>query len=429
MLRVRTNHARPGMELAMPVFHPRRHDTLLLKPGVRLEPRTIARLRELNLPELWIRYPMLEEISEYVNPAVYAERARLSRQIADAFDTLSAHVDADLDFVEFRSTMNDMIALLSEQPHTGLFLSEIVESGQPMLRHAANVGFISVLTGLKLGFYLMKERSRLVATHARSVASLGVAGVLHDVGMLRLDEGTLRRWNTTGDENDPAWREHVSIGYNLVRGELEPSAAAAVLHHHQRFDGSGFPPRVTFGGEHVPLAGSDIHVFARIVAAAELFNRTKHPACAPGAEEFARPSIPTVRALRLMLSEPMRSWIDPVVLRGLLSVVPAYPPGTIVKLNSGVRAVVTSWTPLDPCRPVVHEINEDGERIEATLGSVVDLRETPDEYIIEADGEDVSGDNFAPETPDDFDLNAIARRMYNAAEDLEADQKPERKAG
>ncbi len=423
MLRVRTNHARPGMELAMPVYHPRRHDTLLLKPGVHLESRTIARLREMNLPELWIRYPMLEQISEYVNPAVYAERARLSRQIADAFDTFSTHVDAELDFVEFRSTMNDMISLLVEQPRTGIYLSEIVESGQPMLRHAANVGFISVLMGLKLGFYLMKERSRLVGTHAKSVASLGVAGVLHDIGMLRLDDDTLRRWNKTGDEGDPAWREHVQIGYNMVRGELEPSAAAAVLHHHQRYDGTGFPARITFGGDEVPISGSDIHVFARIVAAAELFNRTKHPACSPGAEAFDRPSIPTVRALKLMVSGPMRRWVDPVVLRGLISVVPAYPPGTVVRLNSGVRAVVTSWSPLDPCRPEVHEINDTGERIDTALGSVIDLREVPDEYIVEADGEDVSDDNFAPESADDFDLGAIARRMVNAAEDLRAPRK------
>lgn len=419
MLRVRTNHAKAGMELAMPVYHPRRHDTLLLKAGVRLEDRTIARLREMNLPELWIRYPLLEQISEYVNPAVFAERARLSRQIADAFDTFGACVDAELDFVEFRSAMNDMISLLVEQPRTAIYLSEIVESGQPMLRHAANVGFISVLMGLKLGFYLVKERSRLAGTHAKSVANLGVAGVLHDIGMLRLDEETLLRWNTTSDESDPAWREHVKIGYNLVRGELEPSAAAAVLHHHQRFDGTGFPQRVTFSGEEVPIEGSDIHIFARIVAAADLFNRTKHPASAPGAEVIGRPSIPTVRALKMMLTPPMRDWVDPVVLRGLLSVVPAYAPGTIVRLNSGVRAVVIGWSPLDPCRPEIHEIDDSDELLDPSLGGEIDLREFPDEHIVEADGEDVSEDNFAPAKPDDFDIGAIARRMINGAEEAE----------
>ena len=88
MLRVRTAHAKPGMELAMPVFHPKRHDTLLLRTGVKLEAATIRRLREMNMPELWIRYPSLEVVSDYVNPAVYAQRATVTRQIAEIGDIL-----------------------------------------------------------------------------------------------------------------------------------------------------------------------------------------------------------------------------------------------------------------------------------------------------------------------------------------------------
>ncbi len=431
MLRVRTAQARAGMELAMPVFHPKRHDTLLLRTGVKLEPATIRRLREMNMPELWIRYPSLEVVSDYVNPAVYAQRAVVTRQIADAYDTFSTHVDAELDFGDFRDAMNGMIGMLSEQPRTALFLSEMVEAGQPEVRHASNVAFLSVLMGLRLEFYLMKERSRLRGAYAKNVANLGVAGMMHDIGMLRLDEETIERWEQTGDEEDEAWREHVMIGYNLVRGELEPSAAAAVLHHHQKFDGTGFPLRTTFGGEEVPMVGSDIHVYARVVAAADLFDRLMHP---PGASvDDPAASLPVVRVLRMMQQEPYRGWIDPVVLSGLISVAPPYPPGSVVRLSNGVRGVVVSWTQADPCRPEVVEVTETLEaNDDDTPGARIDLREHPDLCIAEMDGHDVTDDNFSPDDTGCPPLDSIARAMVMGAQPpgAKSPEAPEqRKAG
>ncbi len=415
MLRVRTAHAKAGMELAMPVFHPRRHDRLLLRTGVKLEKATIRRLREMNLPELWIKYPSLEVVSDYVNPAVFAKRATVTRQIADSYDSLSTHVDAELDFGDFREAMNGMITLLSEQPKSALFLSEIVESGQPGVRHASNVAFLSVLMGLKLEFYLMRERSRLGGAYAKKVANLGVAGMMHDIGMLRLDEDTVKRWEQTGDETDEAWREHVKIGYNLVRGELEPSAAAAVLHHHQKFDGTGFPFRTTFGGDQVPMQGSQIHIYARVIAAADLFDRLLH---APGRQEAGTdaPPTPVVRVLSRMQQKPYRDWVDPVVLSGLISVAPPYPPGSVVRLSNGVKGVVVSWAAGDPCRPEVMEISESldasGDHGE---GARIDLREYPRLCVAEIDGEDVVEDNFSPEDTGCPALESIAQAMVNGA--------------
>ncbi|QKK07126.1 MAG: hypothetical protein HND58_02425 [Planctomycetota bacterium] len=138
----------------------------------------------------------------------------------------------------------------------------------------------------------------------------------------------------------------------MLRGGVGPSAAAAVLHHHQRFDGSGFPHRETFHGDPQPVNGTDIHIFARIVAVADVFDRLRHPApTAPGAEE--PDPVPVVRVLRQMLRTEMAGWFDPIILHALVHAVPAFPPGSVVTLNDGRRAVVVSWDPLNPCRPTV----------------------------------------------------------------------------
>ncbi|HCT44936.1 MAG TPA: hypothetical protein DF699_06965, partial [Phycisphaerales bacterium] len=159
-----------------------------------------------------------------------------------------------------------------EDPDAALFIGEIADTGSPAIRHGANVGYLAMLMGLRLDFYLLRERSRLTPRLAKDVTSLGVAAMLHDIGMTRLKASVLKRWADEHDHTDPAWREHVDLGYEMVRGHVEPSAAAAVLHHHQRYDGSGFPVRKR-NGKVAGLDGSSIHIFARILIVADLYDR------------------------------------------------------------------------------------------------------------------------------------------------------------
>lgn len=412
MLRVPISQAEPGMTLALPVYHPQNLSTVLLKANAELERRTVDRLRDIGIPEIWIRYPRLETISRFASPGVMAARAGMAGEVATAFDAAGKTVHARLDFNAYRKAMGALMQKLVADTESAIFISELVDSGKPAVRHGANVGFISVLMGLRLGFYLLRERKRLPAMLAKDVTNLGVAAMLHDIGMTRLPEPVLRRWQQTHDETDPEWRRHTDIGFDLVRGNIEPSAAASVLHHHQRFDGSGFPERTTLSNTREAVAGQSIHIFARIIAAADMYDRLVNPAADPAANAEEHPSIPPVRALNTLLSEPHRSRIDPVVLRALLSVCPAFPPGSIVTLSSGLRAVVADWCSLDPCRPVVQELThfEDEQEVET-----IDLRERPDLSIIEFEGTDVRRDVFAPKFSNEFDLMHIEKLMTNAA--------------
>jgi HD-GYP domain-containing protein (c-di-GMP phosphodiesterase class II) len=411
MLRVPISQAEPGMALALPVYHPQSQSTVLLRPGAELERRTVDRLRDIGIPEIWIRYPRLGTISRFVSPGVMAARACMAGEVATAFDAAGKTMHARLDFNAYRRAMGALMQKLIANTESAIFVSELVDSGRPAVRHGANVGFISVLMGLRLGFYLLRERKRLPAMLAKDVTNLGVAAMLHDIGMTRLPEPVLRRWQQTHDDSDPEWRRHTDIGFDLVRGNIEPSAAASVLHHHQRFDGSGFPERITLQNTREAICGSSIHIFARIIAAADMYDRLVNPASDPASSPEEHPSIPPVRALNTLLREPYRSRIDPVVLRALLSVCPAFPPGSIVTLNNGMRAVIADWSAMNPCRPVVQELTcfEGVQEIEW-----IDLRERPELSIIEFEGADVRDDLFAPRFPDEFNLMHIEKLMGNA---------------
>jgi HD-GYP domain-containing protein (c-di-GMP phosphodiesterase class II) len=411
MLRVGMPFAKPGMVLAMPVYQPRRPDTVLLAPGVVLDDQMIARLGENNLREVWIRYPGMDFLAEYINPEVFEAQAALTARVAEVFDTITAGAHARLDYPRYREAVVAMVNSLLAVPKAALFIQEIAETAQPGLAHSSNVCFLSILMGLKLEDYLVAQRARLMAWNARDVTSLGVGAMLHDVGMLRLEPETVERWRRTHDELDPRWRQHVLVGYEMVKGGIEPTAAAAILHHHQKFDGTGFPKRRTPTGGEERCAGQDIHIFARIIAAADLFDRIRSPE--PPAGEPGR-RIPTVCALRRLTSAPYRDWIDPMVFKALLAVAPAYAPGTLVELSNGAQGVVAEWFPQDPCRPTVVEVDLSRAAEPGWMPRRFVLRGQTAVTVVGAEGCDVRGENFYPAYPGEFDLNLADRRLVNS---------------
>lgn len=417
MLRVPITMARPGMTLAMPVRHPARPDLVLLRAGVLLDGPCIDRLRELRMRELWIRYPSLEFLAEYVSPAIFESCARVARRIGDTFDEAAGGAGAKIDYYEYKRTVGELLENLASDPKAALFVQEIADGGSPLLRHSSNVCLLSVLMGLKLEAYLIAERKRLSAANARDVTALGVGAMLHDIGMLRLSPETLARWDATGDESDPAFREHVAHGHAAVHGEIDPSAAAVVLHHHQRVDGSGFPTRAGDDGKPLGLRAHEIHVFARIAAVADVFDRLRRGGEGPGLDPAAPQAMPTVRALRLLREPPWRDRLDPVAVRALVNVAPAFPPGSAVRLSDGRAAAVTDWDPNHPCRPSVAIVDE----LEEPAGwrrrepELIDLQNNRSLSIVEAEGFDVRDDLFDPAFPGEFDMRRLAKSISNAA--------------
>lgn len=391
MLRVCTAQARAGMVTGLAILHPRRPDTVLVEPGVELTEHAIRRLLELRVRELWIRYPGVRLVADCVDPAIMEANVKVACDIERALDAVARGAHARLDFIGYRRSIASLMERLAANPRAAVFVQEIVDASGGALAHAANTCFLSLLLGLTLGPYVARQRGRLSVAAARDASSLGVGAMLHDAGMLRLDPAVVARWEATQDERDPEFQRHVEIGHEMLREAIGPAAAVAVLHHHQRYDGTGFPRRRAPYGAGRPVAGEHIHVFARIVAAADLFDRLRHP---PGTGQ----TVPVARVLSRMLRPPLAGRLDPVVRRALLACVPPFPPGAMVTLSTGASAVVTAWTPDDPCRPRVQVLPEDawGSPEPVPAAEEIDLRDVPGVSIIRAEGCDVSADLFTP---------------------------------
>lgn len=411
MLRITVSQLRAGMTIAAPIAHPLQPGIILLNRGVTLDEAILGRLRDTGVREVWIRYPGLEELSTLSRPGVGHAAGEVARLVNTTFSASTSSVSARLDYPQYRAAVVGLLEKLADSPRAAVFLDEMAGVGCASVRHASAVAFISLLIGLRLEPWLIRHRAKIGTRRAKEIANLGIGALLHDVGMMRLSRDARARWAATGDETDAEFQAHCTLGHEMVHGEVEPTAAAVVLHHHQRYDGSGFPIVPWFGAGERPLFGDRIHPFASIVGVVDVYDRLRF-----GIDDVllhAGTPTPTVRVLKTLLEEPWRSRLDPVVRMGLLAVVPPFAPGTVVGLSDGRAAAVLDWSPLDPCRPVVQDLaprrttkngwacDEPGERI--------DLRERRDLSVVRAEGADVSGDSFGPVTAREFDLDAMMR--------------------
>lgn len=386
MLRVDLHQAKPGMRLSLPVMNPTVPDRILLRVGFELTEQIIDKLQQVGIRSVWVRYPSLDFLGDYIDLESIRVQQQVVGEIAKTFEAMQTQAAAKMRFDTYTKSVGGLIEHLITHPGAAVFLGDIADAEDDLMRHSASVMYLALLMGIKLESYVVKERKHVDPARAKDLVNLGVGAMLHDIGVLLLPEEVRHRFEKTGDEQDPDWREHTALGFRRVRGEVEPTAATVVLNHHQRTDGSGY------AGKGFPvLSDRAMHVYARIVAVADYLDTLRRPPNLP--------EQPTVWALSAILSENQRHRFDPVVLRAMVEVVPAYPPGTIVRLSDGRFAVAIDHEPDEPCRPPVQVIPDPSHLDPDNLppGDRIDLAlEPPTLYVAEFDGHDVGELNFGP---------------------------------
>jgi putative nucleotidyltransferase with HDIG domain len=131
-------------------------------------------------------------------------------------------------------------------------LADAVEAKDPYTRgHCQRVSQLAQRTARQLN---LDEEAR----HSTCLAAL-----LHDVGKIGVSDGILNKPGPLLPEEVEVVRAHARIGHDLLRGlpALE-RVAAIVLHHHEAFDGSGYPGA---------LAGEAIPIESRIVTVIDAY--------------------------------------------------------------------------------------------------------------------------------------------------------------
>jgi HD-GYP domain-containing protein (c-di-GMP phosphodiesterase class II) len=372
------------MRLAVAVTHPDKPSHELLRPGFALTDEAIRQLRALAVGILYVDYPGLEDLDQHFAVHLSPARQSVYQQIKKTILEVQRNERPVAAFSRYHEATRELITLLDagRQPcHVEMLQGT---GGKDAVSHATTVAQLALTLGLRLDQYLIQQRSRLTPAQAKQVVNLGVAGMLHDIGKAKLPPDLQNCSDAAppdGDANRELWESHARIGYELIHDDVEVTAAAAVLHHHQHFDGSGFPRGADEGGA---PAGEKIHIFSRILFAADLYDRL-----ATRPDGRRRAGVEVLHAMRTRYA----SWVDPEILRAFSAVVPPFPPGARVRLSDGTDAVVVGPNLIDPYRPPVRRI----ERRAGTLGEPILLAAAGAPSIIAVGG--VSVEQIVPPQP------------------------------
>ena len=180
--------------------------------------------------------------------------------------------------------------------------------------------------------------ARSMGLDSKRTGALCAAALLHDVGMIPALASVDLTSGRLNEREVNALRKHPDASRRIVKdiADVPVQVRKAVFQHHERLDGSGYP---------IGAVRDQICDFARVLGLADHFCNllTGWPDSDPLPAHLAIPHI----------SKTCDTLFGAELLKHLVQVVGVYPVGTIVKLESGELAVVTSVNPDDLLRPEV----------------------------------------------------------------------------
>jgi putative nucleotidyltransferase with HDIG domain len=171
-------------------------------------------------------------------------------------------------------------------------LAAAIDAKDPYTRgHSERVALLSVEIGRELGL------------DAAALRTLEFCGVLHDIGKIGVPEQVLRKPAELTPEERTLIMSHAVVGAEIVEGiEFLRSAEPAIRHHHERWDGTGYPDG---------LAGEAIPITARILQTVDIYDAliTKRP---------YKPAYSHEQACAIMREEVARGWWDRTMVEAFI---------------------------------------------------------------------------------------------------------------
>ena len=194
-----------------------------------------------------------------------------------------------------------------------LWMSRIKHENEYTAEHCLNVCILAIAFGRHLRFDVPELRV------------LGLCGLLHDVGKMRVPRVILNKRTTLTEEEFLIIKQHTIDGHKLLKEEGGTSARPidVALNHHERPDGKGYPRGLKAGG---------ISEYARIIAIVDAYDAMTSDRCYAGGMSPAD-------AQKEIYQNRGKQFDEEYALAFMQAIGP-YPPGTIVELRNGMVGIV-----------------------------------------------------------------------------------------
>jgi putative nucleotidyltransferase with HDIG domain len=221
--------------------------------------------------------------------------------------------------------VDDVVESINRHPDALLSLARLKTADEYTYMHSVAVCALMVALGRQLDFDDAQCREA------------GMAGMLHDLGKAAMPQDVLNKPGKLTAEEFEIIKQHPARGYEMLRagGAVSEAVMDVCRHHHERFDGTGYPDG---------LAGEGISLLARMGAVCDVYD-------AVTSNRPYKDGWDPAHSLAQMAS--WKGHFDPTVFQSFVKGIGIYPTGSLVRMRSGRLAVVLEQNPAALTKPRV----------------------------------------------------------------------------
>ena len=220
-----------------------------------------------------------------------------------------------VDIQSVKTTISECVKNIIHNPDALLWMSKMRKKDEYTSEHCFNVGLLSMTFGRHLG------------ADEEELNTLGLCGILHDVGKMRIPNEILNKeGKLTGDEFK-LMKDHSKFGRDILMSDkrIHHSAVDVAYSHHESLDGSGYPRQ---------LKASGISDITRIVTICDVYD-------AITSDRVYKKGQSSLEAMKV-LYQNRETKFDSRLVTEFIECIGLYPPGSIVELKSGEAGIVIS---------------------------------------------------------------------------------------
>lgn len=322
----------PGMKLGEDLYG--KFDLLYASKGDVLNEKTIDGMKRLGTQSVYIddgeAVPLTEQKPSSEPTTVNTEDllkdyqeliASLYTQYAE-FKLLNKPVLAKIE--EPSSKLLDFVLT---DPSILKLLSKVMMIDGYTLNHSVQVSLISTLIGQWLGLSVNDQ------------FQLGYAGLLHDVGKAKIPIHVLNKPSKLTPEEYEAIKKHAEYSCDQIKGllRMNDDIRNAVLQHHEKTDGSGYPKG---------LAGDDIHYYAQILCIADIYS-------AMTTDKVYNRKFTPLKAAEEVYNASFSNKVNPEIANLFLRNIYRMLVGSQVRLSNGKEGEIVYFNRFSPAKPLV----------------------------------------------------------------------------
>jgi len=287
--------------------------------------------------------PQADQESSYKDKAERWERARKDYTYAKAsLEEVAQKIKDKKSVVGLGKTVRvvqDMVTNLIEDDEVYAAISTLRVFDDYTFTHSVNVAMLSMCLG------------RRINLSRRTLASLGICALFHDLGKIEIPNEVLHKKDKLDDSELKLIEEHsLNSARLLLKLRASPDSKARILvplfEHHLKYDLSGYP-RADWKK---PLT-----LFGKIISIADKYDTLT------SSRAYRKSLLSPDRVLGYMLDHAGKDF-DPILIKVFINILGVYPVGTLLRLDTDELALVVSSPSRNfSKRPLVCVLEKEGE--------------------------------------------------------------------